>query len=476
MENNSIVYGGRIATHDKPVFYGQIAIDKNSGLITDVTEGKLKYTTDRVFGDSCIIFPGFGDTHIHAREDETKIQVYKEDYITAANAALNGGVVHVSAMPNTPNPVTINERFKWHRNRIHQINHPVAILNYVGIGEGTRPIGNPREDPYKVFFGKSVGSLTIYDEHELRRTIQHYIEHNISWHIEYEPFIEASVDGKTHSERRPIGAVNHGLRLALPIIEKYRVSAKLCHWSTGGQSFDMIADHREKARKSGLPYTTVEVSPLHLLFDTSMTDQNPDLWLKIQMNPAIQGEMHRLDLIEGLRTEFIDYLATDHAPHTLEEKYAAFAKFKDDFPSLTNVQIAEKIKKMDEKLFFKTCCENNTSGAPWLDTYANVCVWLMAEHGFTPQDIARVASHNPGEFVNQFLGKQFPETDFGKGFGEIEKGYVGSLTVLNTDKPQVIEASNLQTRVGWSPLEGMEFSGGLEAVIIKGEEVTGNFV
>jgi len=476
MRDNLVVYEGQIATHGKPAFYGQIAIDKGSGLIHDVAEGKQRYTANKIFGDSCLIFPGFGDIHIHAREDEGRIQVYKEDYLTALNAALNGGVVHASAMPNTPDPLTTIELFEWHRNRIHQLDHPVSALNYVGIGEGTRPIGKPGEDPYKVFFGKSVGSLTFYDEFGLRITVQHYRGHAVSWHIEYEPIIEASVDGRTHSERRPIGAVNHGLKLALPIIEEFKLEAKLCHWSTGGLSFEMIEEHRKRAQERGLPYTTMEVSPLHLVADTSMTDQNPGLWLRYQMNPAIQGPEHRMALIDGLRSGFIDYLATDHAPHTIEEKHVAFAKFGNHFPGLSNLEIAARIKEEDPNLFVETCCENNTSGAPWLDTYADVCVWLMEEHGFTSQDIARVASHNPGKFVNQFLDKQFPETDFGKGFGEIENGYMGSLTVLNTDKSHIIKSSDLQTKAGWSPLEGMEFTGGLEAVIIKGKEMTGKFV
>lgn len=475
MEKKLVIYEGKIVNHDIIPFYGQIAIDKESGLIIEVIEGK-KYSANKIFEDSCLIFPGMGDIHIHAREDQTGKQLYKEEYKTAGNAALNGGVIHISAMPNTPIPVTTKEHFKWHRNRILEIKHPVSILNYVGIGNGTRPIGDQNEHPYKAFLGKSVGDLTFYDEHELEETIQHFVEHNISFHVEYEPFVEASMDGKTHSERRPIGCVNHGLKLLLQIIEKYRISAKLCHWSIGGQSFAMIAEHRKRAQEQGLPYTTIEVSPLHILFDTSMTDQDPSLWLKIQMNPAIQGERHRLDLIEGLRTGFIDYLATDHAPHTLEEKYSAFAKFKETFPDLTNQEIAERLKQEKPELFKQTCCENNTSGAPWLDTYASVCVWLMKEHKFTPQDIARITAYNPGRFVNQFLSDQFLETDFGKGFGKIEKDYMGSLTILDTNKPQNIEDSELKTKVGWSPLEGMEFPGGLKAVIIRGNDVTGNFI
>jgi dihydroorotase len=464
-----VVYRGIIANHDKEPFTGLIEIDDSSGIIKKVSQESSK-KIDYEFGLSSIIFPGMGDIHIHAREDHTGEQIYKEDYTTASDAAINGGVVFAAAMPNTPAPLVNAELFKWHRNRIKDINHPVSMLNYVGIGDGTRPIGEPGEHPYKAFFGKSVGSLTFYDEVDLERALKHYAGHNVSFHVEYEPFIEASKDGRTHSERRPVGAVNYGLKLLLPLIERYKLNAKLCHWSTGGTSMEMIEKHRKLTSKIGLPYTTVEVSPLHLLFDTSKTDADPTLWTKIQMNPAIQGQMHRKALIEGLRNGFIDYLATDHAPHTWDEKHAAFAKFQKNFPGKTNSQIAREIAMKDPNLFNRTCCENGTSGATWLDTYATVAAWLMREHKFTTQDIARVTAFNPGKFANKFLKNQYPGQDFGKGFGKIEEGYVGSLTVINTKKPVTVANKELKTKVGWSPLDGRRFVGGLEAVVVRGKK------
>jgi uncharacterized protein len=251
--------------------------------------------------------------------------------------------------------------------------------------------------------------------------------------------------------------------LLLPLIEKYGIKAKLCHWPVGEESFKLIQEYRARGCDIWL-----EVSPLHLWFDTSMTDKDPSLWLKIQMNPAIQGLSHRLDLIEGLRTGFIQVLATDHAPHTEEEKYGAFAKFAERFPGKANKQIAELVREEDPRLFEETCVENNVSGAPWLDTYAPVCAWLMHEHGFRPQDIARVAAYNPGLFVDRFLPAQFPGRNFGKGFGDIAEGYMGSLTVLNPNSPIMVTRGDLKTKVGWSPLEGQQLPGSVEAVFISG--------
>lgn len=119
-------------------------------------------------------------------------------------------------------------------------------------------------------------------------------------------------------------------------------------------------------------------------------------------------------------------------------------------------------------LYLDTCVQNGHSGAPWLDTYAVVCTWLMKEHGFTPQDIARVSAFNPGQFVNRYLKQQFTKKNLGKGFGEIKKGFMGSLTVLNTKKTTYVERKHLKTKVGWSALEGRTMPGSVEAVFIGG--------
>ena len=116
------------------------------------------------------------------------------------------------------------------------------------------------------------------------------------------------------------------------------------------------------------------------------------------------------------------------------------------------------------------------SGATWLDTYSNICVYLMNEKKFTSQEILRVACVNPGGFVNKFLKYQFKGKNFGRGFGKIEKGYIGNLTILDLNKKQVIKEANLQTKCQTSPLCGMKFSGGLKSVIIRGVDETNNFL
>jgi dihydroorotase len=463
VEDNTVTVYGRIARHEGRPFWGRITIDRDTGLITHIRKRK-GLRADHMYGPNSLIFAGFGDVHIHAREDETGAQCYKEEYETAADAALNGGVVHVSAMPNTPNPVTSKKRFAWHRQRIKKRNHPVSILNYVGIDTTTRPIGKPGEHMYKLYFGKSVGTLTVMYASDLDSTLSGYQGHWISFHVEYEPIVLASVMGKTHSDRRPASCVNEGLRLLLPLIEKYGIHAKLCHWPVDEGTFALIQEYRARGC-----HIELEVSPLHLYFNKEDAERDPSLWLAIQMNPAVQTAPNQRKLIQGLKSGFIDFLATDHAPHTEDEKHLAFAKFKAEYPGKNNVEIAALVKAANPELFRTTCCENNTSGAPWLDTYALVCTWLMREHGFTPMDIARIAAYNPGKFVNRFLAQQFPGRNFGKGFGRVEKGFMGSLTVLNTARSTTVNRAYLRTKVGWSPFVGTKLPGAVDDVFIAGK-------
>lgn len=128
-----------------------------------------------------------------------------------------------------------------------------------------------------------------------------------------------------------------------------------------------------------------------------------------------------------------------------------------------------EIKRINHELYLATCCENNHSGAPWLDTYGLVSTWLINEHGFSPQQIASACAYMPGTFVNPRLKRQFPKMNFGKGFGELKKGFMGSLTVLNIKKETIVLRKDLRTKVGWSALEGRTMPGAVEAVFIRGK-------
>ncbi len=388
----------------------RIEIDQQSGQITTV--GEPTGTADVVLNDE-LVFPGFIDLHVHAREDASHTQEYKEDFKTAGLAAINGGVVAFAEMPNNPIP-PVDETL-YEEKRALTEKSSVPILLYAAIGPGTKPLS--KKVPYKAFMGKSIGDMYFNSKEELEATLKDYVGCYVSFHCEDPKIMDAHTNEQTHEERRPAEAEFTAIDIAIALIEKYQLRGKICHASTM-EGIQKIAE----AKKRGLDIA-VEVTPHHLYFDETMFDA--DLRKKLQVNPPIrQTRENRLALIAALKDGTIDYLATDHAPHTIEEK------------------------------------EKGMSGMPHLDTYGAFTTWLMKEHAFTAQDIARVCSVNPGTFFNQFVDERY---------GEIKPGFIGSLTILDLNTPTTVTRSDLKTKCGWSPFEGIEFPGRTVKTIVKGK-------
>lgn len=402
---------GTLVNHDG-VSEGAVEIDTGTGLVVEVGPKLGRSDLDTT---GCLIFPGFGDIHIHAREDVSGAQSYKEDFITASAAAIHGGVTQVVDMPNNPVAPVDDERYAAKEKLTAQSD--VHVTLYAGIGPGTHPL--TRHVPYKVYMGPSVGDLFFTSQSQLEEIIARYRGRNVSFHCEDPEVLDASKGAPTHEQRRPPHAEITATKFALHLIESYDLTGKLCHYSTGEGLQQIIA-----AKQRGLR-VTCEVTPHHLFFDTSMlTDQNR---MALQMNPPLRSREDRLALIEALRSGIVDYIATDHAPHTLEEKAVG------------------------------------ASGVPLLDTYGAFTTWLMREHNFTAQEIARVCAFNPGRFVQEFL-----PPGFGKGYGRIEPGYVGSVTVLDLNTPYNVTRGSVRTKCAWSPFEGFTFPGSVRYTVLQG--------
>jgi len=402
---------GTIANHDG-VFEGAVLIDESTGLI-DSIEARTGVSDLDTAG--CLIFPGFGDIHIHAREDVSGQQCYKEDFATTSAAAVQGGVVQVADMPNNPTAPVDDARYAAKEQLTHK--SAVHVTLYAGIGPTTRPL--TRHVPYKAFMGPSVGDLFFRSQAELESAIEHYRGRNVSFHCEDPVILEASKGAPTHESRRPAVAEITATEFALYLIEKYELIGKLCHYSTG-EGLKLIA-----AAKARGVRVTAEVTPHHLYFDDAMLTDENRLWL--QMNPPLRSPADRIAMIEALRSGLIDYIATDHAPHTIAEKM------------------------------------QGVSGVPLLDTYGAFATWLMAEHGFTPEAIARVCAWNPGRFVKEFLPARF-----GLGFGKVAAGYIGSLSIVDMKTPWLVTREQMKTKCAWSPFEGVTFPGRVRYTVLEG--------
>lgn len=395
-----------------------------------VWRGQIRFEGDRIvevgpnlgapdheFGPDCLIFAGMGDIHIHARDDVSERETYKEDFRTAAAAALHGGVVHVADMPNNPVAPIDDVSYRAKQRHLQGRRVPIQVTLYAGIGPGTRPLSF--SVPYKVYMGPSVGDLFFTSLEQLDATLAAYRGCAVSFHCEDPELLERHRGAATHEQRRPPECEVSATRFALQMIEKYGLRGKLCHYSVE-EGLPLIRE----ARRRGLS-VTCEVTPHHLYFDESQIyDENRGL---MQMNPPLRRPRDREAMLAALRDGTLDYLATDHAPHTLEEK------------------------------------ARGISGQPHLDTYGAFVTWLIVEQGFSPRQVARFCAANPGEFVNPYTAP--------KKFGRIEAGYVASLTVLNLKRPITVRREDLKTKCGWSPFEGVTFPGSVEAVFVDGKLV-----
>lgn len=407
-----MIVAGRLVSPER-ISRGQVRFED-----TEIAEvGSDLGAPDHEFGNDCLIFAGMGDIHIHARDDVSGREAYKEDFCTAAAAALHGGVVHVADMPNNPAAPVDDKSYRAKQELLKRRNVAVSVTLYAGIGPGTRPLSF--DVPYKAYMGPSVGDLYFRSLQQLHDTLAQYRGRAVSFHCEDPELLEAHKSESTHERRRPAECEISATRFALQMIENYELAGKLCHYSVG-EGLPLI----RAAKAKGLD-VTCEVTPHHLFFDeTSITESNRSL---MQMNPPLRSSRDRLAMLDALRDGTLDYLATDHAPHTREEK------------------------------------KRGISGQPHLDTYAPFVTWLIREQRIAPERIAAVCSANPGAFVNPYCAPHK--------YGRIQPGYTASLTVLNLARPTTVRKDELRTKCGWSPFEGVTFPGSLEAVFLDGRRL-----
>lgn len=386
----------------------RVDIDLVTGLIADV--GPITGRADLSLGEGHWIFPGFIDVHVHAREDTTSAHSYKETFETAGLAAIHGGVTAYVDMPNNPVPPVDDASYAAKRELTRS--SPVDVLLYAGIGPNTRPL--TFRVPYKAYMGPSVGDLFFSSYAALREALARYRGQRVAFHAEDPDLLAASRGAPTHSQRRPPEAEVVAVERALELCEGYQIDGHICHLSTQG-GLELIRAARRRGQ-----HVTCEVTPHHLFYDleNSSSYTRPGF---LQCNPPLRSRLDRIALLEAFKGDEVDYLATDHAPHSLEEN------------------------------------ERGVSGVPHLDTYGAFIFWLI-DQGVRLETIRQTAAERPGKFLSHYLPQSY---------GKIEKGYVGSLTILRRGSG-VVRRSAIKTRAGWSPFEGVDLGGEVSHTIVRG--------
>lgn len=410
MPEYNMVLEGNIVTV-AGVDYASIGI--TDGIITAVSDKGLRGKKTITLGKSSLIFPGFIDPHVHLREPGWE---YKEDFLSGSRAALHSGVTTVGDMPNLPVPVT--SRAVLARKQKLAKRALVDVLHYGAAGsEADIRALAPHVPAFKIYTAQSTGDLMTASPEAATRLIASY-KKPVIFHCEDQNVIEKATAALAaqkyawkHCDERPPEAEIAAVGQVIELCKKYEAAGHIAHISTA-KAVTMV-------NEAGM---SCEVTPHHLFFRKEDMQVQGAL---LKMNPPLRSEAERRALLRAVKKGRISMLATDHAPHTLQEKL---------------VQVP--------------------SGVPGLDTYGNFVLWLMREHSVKPELLAVMTSHHAARFLG--LADR----------GVIKKGCKADLAILDRKGRTTIENKKLYTKCGWSPFNGMAFPGRILYTIRDGRAVT----
>jgi len=422
---------GRAALPDG-VHPTEISFDTATGSIVSVAE------TDRPVEDNLLIFPGFVDLHVHAREyprplaenpealAKWEAACRKETFVTAGNAAVNGGVTLFAAMPNDPTPPDNPDTYARKQAIAGSSSCPVVLFAAV------TKSSEPWEDlPYKVYLDSAPSSVSFTNWNDLEIVLPRYTGCRVFFHAEDPDILRKCGPGPRWLTRPPEAEIV-AVEKILELSAKLGLHTHICHVSTR-KAVELIESHN----RVGGSRVTCEVTPHHLFFSvqegkiSSAESVKVPLPDRLECNPPLRSEEDRRFMVEALRAGLVDVLASDHAPHTIDDKM------------------------------------KGAPGMPHLDTLGPFAGWLMNKCGFTPARIAEVFSQAPGKIL---------APDLALPHGRIEPGFEASFTVLDLAAETLVEEHGiwgrgpLKTQCGWSPFLGIQLPSAVNATIIRGEK------
>lgn len=407
LKNASVYDGDKFIKKDLFVSAGRITDNLSESSVVDL--------------NNCIILPGLIDVHVHLREPGF---LYKEDIRSGTAAAARGGYTTVFAMPNLSPVPDSAEHLQAELEAIEK-KALIEVLPYgaITVGENGEEISALEDMAERVPAfsddGRGIESETIMKEAMLRAK---KLGKPIAAHCEDKSLVNGGYihDGEyarlhghkgicSESEYLPI---ERDLKLAKETGCKYHV----CHVSAK-ESVELI----RRAKREGID-VTCETAPHYLI----LNDMNLKEEGRFKMNPPLRGEEDRLALTEALQDGTIDMIATDHAPHSAEEKSGGLRK------SLMGISGIETAFPLLYTHLVKT-------GIISLEKL----VWLM--HGA-------------------------PKKRFGAG-SDLEVGSPANLTVFNLNKEYKIDSSKFLSKGKSSPFDGMSVYGKCMMTMYKGEFV-----
>ncbi len=402
---------------------------ENDRIAKIITDNTTIHADEVIDATGLLLIPGVIDDQVHFREPGL---THKADIYTESRAAAAGGVTSFMEMPNTnPQTISISEL-----NKKFEIAEKSSLVNYsFYLGATNDNLDEIKKiDPattcgVKVFMGSSTGNMLV-DQKSSLEGIFAESPVLIATHCEDEETIRKNtayflekfgqdVPFSAHPLIRSVEACYKSSSQAVELAEKYNSRLHILHISTEKELSLFRNDIPSQDKK-----ITAEVCVHHLLFNDSDYEKKKS-WIK--WNPAIKTEKDRKALLEGLLNGKLDVIATDHAPHTAEEK---------------------------SNLYFKA-----PSGGPMVQ-HSLVSMFEFYKKGLISSEmIIDKMCHKPAELfqVNR------------RGF--IRDGYYADLVLLDPEKEWTVDPSNLLYKCGWSPLLNKKFSTSVEKTFVNGQLV-----
>ena len=393
---------------------------------------KLDNDVKIIDGKGHLAIPGMIDDQVHFREPGL---THKGDIRSESIAAIAGGVTSYFEMPNThPNTTSVKE----FENKINIASNN-SFANYSFMLGGTndnineiKRIDERQVAGIKLFLGSSTGKMLIDDISSIEN-IFNSTSLPISAHCEDEQTIKDNTEHYRilHGEDIPISAHPQirneeacfkSSNFAVTLAKKTGARLNVFHISTAIELdlFDGNVDLKDKK-------ITSEVCAHHLWF----SDEDYDvLGSKIKWNPAIKSKDDRDALWKAIKDNKIDIIASDHAPHTIEEKNNKYL--------------------------------NCPSGGPMVQHTILSLLQNCEKHGVSIEKIVEKISHNPATIfkVNN------------RGF--LREGYYADIVLIDINTPTVVSKESLLYKCGWSPFEGQKFDNSIHKTILNGNIVYEN--
>ncbi|MDR1437152.1 MAG: dihydroorotase [Candidatus Symbiothrix sp.] len=386
---------------------------------------------EEIDAEGLLLLPGCIDDQVHFREPGL---TYKGDIHSESRAAVAGGITSFMDMPNTIPQTTTVEALNDKFNRAAKesmANYAFFIGATNDNGEELKKKGAERAAAIKVFMGSSTGNMLVDNE----QTLEHIFAGTgkiVAVHCESETVIAANKarfirkagenpDITFHAKIRDAEACFRSSSEAVRLAKKYGTRLHIFHLSTERELSLLEAKPLKEKR------ITAEACIHHLWFCEDDCQEKGNL---IKWNPAIKSRQDRDALRKALIEGKIDVVATDHAPHTLQEKEGS--------------------------------CLRAASGGPMVQHALTVMLELCRQGVFTEELTVEKMAHAPAEL-------------FGiKDRGYIREGYYADLVLVNPHHAWTVGKENLLYKCGWSPLEGSTFANQVEKTFVNGRLVYDN--